>query len=216
MNVVNMKVGKLATIINDELKKDAELSINKLCENLGLKASTVKTKFRRNGYVYNKELRMYEKAPTEMNNNNLEVQVQDNDTNNINQQQEKGEPMPIQLLSDDNINIQQAQANDKPRETVDMALNHNIGKTIPNTVEPLTESEIMAIRKLLKQVQDNDNNKPNTIQVNTEICKGDVVTINMKIYENTNKKWQEHLRKNSHIRKQDLLTMAIEFYLDHH
>lgn len=47
MDISNIKASELATIINNELKKNTSLSINKVCEKLGLKASSVKTKFRR-------------------------------------------------------------------------------------------------------------------------------------------------------------------------
>ena len=171
MDIVNMKPNKLATMINDELKKDTSLSINKVCEKLGLKASSVKTKFRRSGYIYNKELRMYEK-----------VLIPPTKFEEVSQVQDKV-----------NTNTIQTQANDKPRETVDMALNNNIGKTIPNTVEPLTESEILAIRKLLKQVQDND--KPVQVQGNFEVNykygDDEKITRNIKVSKNLNEQFLE-------------------------
>lgn len=72
MDITNIRASELAMMINKELKKKSTLSVNKVCESLGLKASSVKTKFRRAGYIYDQEQRQY-----------LEVQYEEQPTNNI-------------------------------------------------------------------------------------------------------------------------------------
>ncbi|MGL5191441.1 MAG: hypothetical protein ACRC7S_17505, partial [Cetobacterium sp.] len=68
MDISNIKASDLATVINNELKKKPNSSVNKVCEGLGLKSSSVKTKFKRAGYIYDQERReylevMYEEQP---------------------------------------------------------------------------------------------------------------------------------------------------------
>ena len=56
-----MQLDKLVQLINLELKKDSSISVNKICNKLQLRQSTVKTKLRNNGYSYNAEQRQYTK-----------------------------------------------------------------------------------------------------------------------------------------------------------
>lgn len=56
-----MQIEKLVTLINLELKKDSNISVNKICNKLQLKQSTVKTQLRNNGYSYNAQQRQYTK-----------------------------------------------------------------------------------------------------------------------------------------------------------
>lgn len=64
-----MQIEKLVQLINLELKKDSSISVNKICNKLQLRQSTVKTQLRNNGYSYNAELRQYTKNIQKDNNN---------------------------------------------------------------------------------------------------------------------------------------------------
>ena len=56
-----MQIDKLVQLINLELKKDSSISVNKICNKLQLRQSTVKTQLRNNNYTYNAEQRQYTK-----------------------------------------------------------------------------------------------------------------------------------------------------------
>lgn len=70
-----MQIDKLVQLINLELKKDSSISVNKICNKLQLKQSTVKTQLRNNNYSYNAELRQYTKDIPKDNDNITEVVV---------------------------------------------------------------------------------------------------------------------------------------------
>ena len=70
-----MEIEKLVTLINLELKKDNNISVNKICNKLGMKQSTVKSQLRNYGYSYNAELRQYTKDIQQYNNCKNEVAV---------------------------------------------------------------------------------------------------------------------------------------------
>ena len=59
--VLGLKIEKLVEYINLELKKDSSISVNRICNKIGIKQSTVKTQLRNNKYSYNAELRAYTK-----------------------------------------------------------------------------------------------------------------------------------------------------------
>lgn len=58
-NINNMNIKQFVIFINKELKKDKTLSVNKLCDKLGIKKSTLKSKMSRGGYSYNVDIRQY-------------------------------------------------------------------------------------------------------------------------------------------------------------
>ena len=70
-----MQIDKLVQLINLELKKDSSISVNKICNKIGIKQSTVKTQLRNNNYTYNAEQRQYTKNTQKNNENIKEVAV---------------------------------------------------------------------------------------------------------------------------------------------
>ena len=60
VNTNNMDIKQFVIFINKELKKDKSISVNKLCDKLGIKKSTLKSKMSRGNYSYNVDLRQYE------------------------------------------------------------------------------------------------------------------------------------------------------------
>lgn len=70
-----MQIDKLVQLINLELKKDSSISVNKICNKLQLRQSTVKTQLRNNGYSYNAEQRQYIKNTQKNNENIKEIAV---------------------------------------------------------------------------------------------------------------------------------------------
>lgn len=70
-----MQIDKLVQLINLELKKDSSISVNKICNKLQLRQSTVKTQLRNNNYTYNAEQRQYTKNTQKNNNNIKEIAV---------------------------------------------------------------------------------------------------------------------------------------------
>ena len=59
VNINNMDIEQLVKYINSELKKDKTISVNKLCEKIDIKKSTLKNKMMKAEYSYNAELRQY-------------------------------------------------------------------------------------------------------------------------------------------------------------
>lgn len=59
MDISNMDIIQFVKFINAELQKDKNISVNKLCDKLSVKKSTLKSKMARGDYSYNVELRQY-------------------------------------------------------------------------------------------------------------------------------------------------------------
>ncbi|MGG5463545.1 hypothetical protein [Clostridium sp. B9] len=61
MELLKLDIEELVNTINKALEDDKELSVNKWCDKVGIKQSTLKSKLSRGKYIYNSKLRSYSK-----------------------------------------------------------------------------------------------------------------------------------------------------------
>lgn len=61
MELLKIDIKDLVNTINRALEEDKELSVNKWCDKVGIKQSTLKSKLSRGKYIYNSKLRSYSK-----------------------------------------------------------------------------------------------------------------------------------------------------------
>ena len=86
MDFNNISIEKLVQYINLELSKDKNISVNKLCDRIGIKKSTLKSRMTRADYSYNVERRQYIKHNTTNNTTEVLQEVaftKENNTSNI-------------------------------------------------------------------------------------------------------------------------------------
>lgn len=84
MDLNNISIEKLVKYINLELSKDKNISVNRLCDRIGIKKSTLKSRMTRADYSYNVERRQYIKDNTTNNTTEVlqEVSAPKQDTQN--------------------------------------------------------------------------------------------------------------------------------------
>lgn len=70
MDIKDMKVEEVADLINNALQGNKGVSVNKICDTLRIKRSTLKSRLTRGGYSFNAEHNKYELITTEENINN--------------------------------------------------------------------------------------------------------------------------------------------------
>lgn len=110
VNINNMDIKQFVIFINKELKKDKSISVNKLCDKLGIKKSTLKSKMSRGNYSYNADLREYELVNNNHNTSNIISERED-----IKQDQEQkkevakvyntGSIIPLENVDIDKLNL---------------------------------------------------------------------------------------------------------------
>lgn len=88
MDINNISIEKLVQYINLELKKDKTISVNKLCDRIGIKKSTLKSRMSRGNYSYNIVLRQYVTSNTTSNIEAVAV-IKDDITSNITEIQQE-------------------------------------------------------------------------------------------------------------------------------
>ena len=64
---LNVSIEKLVKDVNMELSKDKTISVNKLCQKINIKKSTLKSRMSRANYRYNPDLRQYVEGDTTSN-----------------------------------------------------------------------------------------------------------------------------------------------------
>mgnify|MGYP003589953287 CR=1 FL=1 len=82
MDLNKISIEKLVQYINLELKKDKNISVNRLADKIGVKKSTLKSRMTRANYSYNADLRQYIKDNTTTSNTEIlqEIAVAKEDT----------------------------------------------------------------------------------------------------------------------------------------
>ena len=84
MELLKLDIEELVNIINKALEDDKELSVNKWCNKVGIKQSTLKSKLSRGKYIYNSELRSYSKKGITSNITNKKLVKEPNRVDNKN------------------------------------------------------------------------------------------------------------------------------------
>lgn len=82
MEFLKLDIEELVNIINKALEDDKELSVNKWCNKVGIKQSTLKSKLSRGKYIYNSELRSYSKKSITSNITNKKLVKESKKENN--------------------------------------------------------------------------------------------------------------------------------------
>lgn len=102
-NINNMDIKQFVIFINRELKKDKSISVNKLCDKLGIKKSTLKSKMHRGNYSYNADLRQY--ALADNTHNTTSEKVNQKEVKEVAKTDNTHNITPLQNVDIDKLNI---------------------------------------------------------------------------------------------------------------
>lgn len=107
MELNKIDTDKLFEYVNLELRKDNKISVNKLCDKIGIKKSTLKSRAMRGNYSFNIETRQYVKnnITSNITNRNDEISVDKVDTTS-NITKESKEIVPVKENITSNITVQ--------------------------------------------------------------------------------------------------------------
>lgn len=173
--------------INSEIKN---LSLNKIANTMGMSESTIRDRFKRNGYkrIGKEYTKVYESKPRDNKpNQDRPGKAQVKKPSNTNKK-------------DSNTNIQEAKM-----------------KALEGQIKSL-EEHIKNIYKLLDNkecTKVNNSIQSNIIHEDIEGLRGtDTVTRTYKIYKDIDKQLEEHIQVNKQYKKQDIINSILLKYLD--
>lgn len=158
---LNISIEKLVQYINLELKKDKNISVNRLCDRIGIKKSTLKSRMSRAEYTYNIELRQYIKVNTTSNTTSVSAEetiVLKEETSVIKEDTTSN----ITLLKDKNIDFNKLQLLlnniDKLLNLVDAKQSNTSSITVESTETVVTSLRInKEIYGLIKEKSSKSN-----------------------------------------------------------
>jgi len=190
MDINKLDIEQLVKYVNLELKKNSNLSVNKLCDNLGIKRSTLKTKLHKGKFFFDTDNRSYEKTEAVIAiDDSMKSVIKNDDTHKSRDISTNDETIKEVISNNDN----------------DMPFSHQI------------KSNLMELAKNYDKIMtliDNDKNMNDGITIELPVeTKGNyrtTVRINNVVWEN----FKEFCVKNKMFTQRDLLSMALTEYVN--
>jgi len=212
MDINKLDIEQLVKYVNLELKKNSNLSVNKLCDNLEIKRSTLKTKLHKENYFFDANNRSYEKnEATIAINDSMKVVIKNDDTNKS------------KNISINNDTVKGVIKNDDANKLKDISINDDaMKKVISNNDNDMTsshqiKSNLMELAKNYEKIMlliNSDKSMNNGITIELPVETTDnyrtTVRINNVVWEN----FKEFCVQNKMFTQRDLLSMALTEYLN--
>ena len=190
MDISKLDIDQLVKYVNLELKKNSNLSVNKLCDKLEIKRSTLKTKLQKENYFFNIDNRSYEKNKAVIAIDNIMKDVIKNDDTN------KSEDIST---NDDTIKEETSNNGN------DMTFSHQM------------KSNLMELAKNYDKIMtliNNDKSMNDDIMIELPVETEDnyrtTIRINNVVWEN----FKEFCAQNKMFTQRDLLSMALTEYIN--
>lgn len=210
-----MNIQDQVRLLNDELKKNTEISVTRLCKQFGLAKSTVIDRFTKAGYKYNHDIRQYVKKTDIIQNDNKSKKSQSTvdqaNSNHVIQNDSKS------IISESVIN--QVDSNEVIQNNTKSIIHKksNIPEISSDQIKGLLE--LLEIKDQLKELIQNNNNNINNIdlyelRIDKSKFNGDLKGRLIKVYENVNVAWIKFCKANAQFKMQDLYSMALLEFMD--
>jgi len=202
MDISKLDIEQLVKYVNLELKKNSNLSVNKLCDKLEIKRSTLKTKLQKGKYSFNTNNRSYEKSEVVIAINDSMKEVIKNDDIN------KSKDISI---NDDTLNG--VIKNDDTNKNKDISTNDDNDMTFSHQIK----SNLIELAKNYDKIMiliDSDKNMNDGITIELPVETKDnyrtTIRINNVVWEN----FKEFCVQNKMFTQRDLLSMALTEYVN--
>ncbi|WP_049043234.1 hypothetical protein [Clostridium sporogenes] len=189
-NFKELPIYKQVEFINNELKKNGNVNLKKVCKDFGINKIKINDKFFKAGYKYDIDHRAY-----------IKVSVMQKDNKDI--------------INIKNKEIEVDSVANKNTKTLDINRLENIEKTLNEVKELLKLKD-----SLKEVVQEYNKNKniidipgPAELKIDIDSFKGTLSNRVIKVYDNINKDWIKFCKKNKQFKMQDLYSQALNEFI---
>lgn len=190
-NFNKLLVDEQVKFINEELKKNNNISLKKVCKNFGLNKVKLNDKFYGGGYEYDADHRAYIKVSVMQKNNK--------DISNIKNKEIEVDP-----------------AVNKNYKTLDINRLENIEKALKEVKELLELKD--SLKEVVQEYNKNKNiiDIPGPAELKIDIDSFESTLSNrvIKVYDNINKDWIKFCKKNKQFKMQDLYSQALKEFIE--
>lgn len=184
MELKKENIDKIIQYINLELKKNDKLSVNKICDKIGIKQSTFKTWAHKAGYSFDINIKKYIKVIQKDNIKNTKVQTKIKEENNL-------------QVSTSNIN--------KYEEKTKVIQKYN--ELDINKLKDLIEL-LGPLKEIVKEHNEKIKPKLNP-SVITEV-KQKLFKVDIKVLE----EWEEFVQAHKQFKVQNLISLALKEFIE--
>ena len=190
MDISKLDKDQLVKYVNLELKKNSNLSVNKLCDKLEIKRSTLKTKLQKENYFFNINNRSYEKNKAVIAiDDSVKDVIENDDTNKNKDIPTNGSTMKEVISNNDNGMTFSHQIKSN---LLELAKNYDKIMTLINSDNNMTDGILIKL-----PVETKDNYRT-------------TIRINNVVWEN----FKEFYVQNKMFTQRDLLSMALTEYIN--
>ncbi|NHI49105.1 hypothetical protein FDE94_14915 [Clostridium botulinum] len=190
-NFNKLLVGEQVEFINEELKKNSNISLKKIYKNFGLNKVKINDKFLHAGYEYDADHRAY-----------IKVSVMQKDNKDI--------------INIKNKEIEVDSAVNKNSKTLDINRLENIEETLKEVKELLELKD--SLKEVVQEYNKNKNviDIPGPAELKIDIDSFESTLSNrvIKVYDNINKDWIKFCKKNKQFKMQDLYSQALKEFIE--
>jgi len=189
----NLELQEQVQYINDQLSSTG-LSVTKICEAVGIDRSTVRKRFTKEGYIFNKDLNVYEGSI-------LNTEDAINGSNGV---------APSKKVPTSNKKPPKDKANTGSTNTLEDRV---------RTLESQMSVLIDRVSTLSSNALEKETNAINTVNadntgIDVTIFEGDTVTRAYRLDAQVQKEFKIFCKKNSEYKVQDLISSALQKFMD--
>lgn len=216
MDIKDMKVEEIANLINNALQDNKGISVNKICDTLNIKRSTLKSRLTRCGYGFNSDKNRYELISE---NNSITGNTTNKTTNKPIKQTTKDNTIAntkktTKEITGNKRGITKHITNKSQFETTEQITEHTIIKTTDeNTKNKLTiEERITELELAVKRLE----NKSRKIKGITISNTKDTTVKSIRLYTEVKEELDKYIAAHQGIKVIDILSNAIMEYIKLH
>lgn len=228
MNITDMKVEEVADLINNALQENKGVSVNKICDTLKIKRSTLKSRLTRGGYSFNADKNLYENINTKHEDySNTEKPSGRNTRDDIKSHTSKDRKPNAEFIknSDNDKNTKQLVV-DNTKGIKQYELKDNIKRTLEQTTEQITnnkkgkkvtiedlEQRIIELERVVSVLEGKKKKINNRVTV---VNTADTTTKSIRLYTEVKEELDKYIEEHKKIKVIDIISNAIMEYIRKH
>lgn len=232
MNITDMKIEEIVGLINNALQENKGVSVNKICDTLKIKRSTLKSRLSRGGYSFNSDKNKYELITTKESLNSNVSKTTNNTTYKVTDGVVKSNMIKVtnratEHATDGEKHIREDEKNgsvnkNTKRTTVkktDRTTQTTTEETTEQTMEHTTERKITIeerITALERAVEILKGNTRKATKGITVINTKDTTVKSIRLYTEVKEELDKYIAEHKDIKVIDIISNAIMEYIKRH
>lgn len=232
MNITDMKVEEVADLINNALEENKGISVNKICDTLKIKRSTLKSRLTRGGYSFNADKNKYELIPTKESLNSNVSKITNNTTYKVTDSVTKSNMIKVtnratEHATDGEKHIREDEKNGSVNKSTKRTTVKKTDRTTQTTTEETTEQtmehtterkitieeRITALERAVEILKGNTRKATKGITViNTK----DTTVKSIRLYTEVKEELDKYIAEHKDIKVIDIISNAIMEYIKRH